>query len=195
MEENSFALLHPDRLTVVQHPAIDGKRTVADFVAMRHAFGEGSLHGRLALLFQRLHLRRGRKKVHWHISAAAERGLELLQHQKDLAIIVARRILWFDIDCTNLAVVLPGVKIGSGSIVRVIETKARRSWHKYNSTFAARGNKRCALFRRSVNVNRNHLAMPMQLLRDIGFVVNIYGYLLSFFQAQQRPGKLSVVSG
>src|SRR5581483_1942090 len=141
MKENSFALLHPDRLTVVQHPAIDGKRTVTHFVSVRHPFGERSLHGRFTLLFQCLHFRRGRKKVHRHVSAAAERGLELFQNEKDLAVIVAWRTFWLDIDCANLAAILPGVKIGPGPIVRVIETKTRRSRRKYDSAFAMCGNK------------------------------------------------------
>src|ERR1022692_3497144 len=101
MEENSFALLHAYGLPVVQHPAIDRKRTVADFVSVRHALGEGSLHGRLALLFERFHFSRRREEIHCHVSTTAESGLELLQHQEYLAVIVAWLMLRLDVHGTN----------------------------------------------------------------------------------------------
>ncbi len=41
----------------------------------------------------------------------------------------------------------------------------------------------------------DQLAMPVHLLGGIGFVAEIDGDLLAFFQAKQRSGKLPVVGG
>ena len=52
-----------------------------------------------------------------------------------------------------------------------------------------------AFFRRSVHIRRHKLTVPMQLLRPVRVVVDVYNNLLSFFEAKQRSGKLTVVCG
>src|ERR1039458_6747288 len=192
MEQNSFALFHANGLAVVQHPAIDRKRTVADFVSVRHALGEGSLHGRLALSFEHLHLG-WRQELLGHVSTPAESWLELLKHKEDFAVVVAWLVLWLDVHRTNLAAVLSRVEIRARSIVRVIETKSCRSRSKYDPAFAVGRNKGCALFRSSIHVNGHHLAVPMQLFWHICIVEYVHGDLLAFLEAKQRPRKLPVV--
>ena len=55
-------------------------------------------------------------------------------------------------------------------------------------------NEGSALFGGAVDIGRDELAVPMELLGSVGFVVNVDGDGLSFFEAKQRAGKLSVVS-
>src|SRR5579859_3187265 len=164
VEQNSFALLYANRLPMVQHPAIDRKRTVANFESMWLSLCQGSLHRGLALLFERLHTSGRRKEIHCHVSTLAEGGLEFFQDEKDLAIIITRLMLWLDVDRADLSAVLAGGQIRPRTIMRVVETKACRPWGENNPAFPTAGNERRAFFSRSVHVNRHHLAVPMQLL-------------------------------
>src|SRR5579859_398749 len=193
MEQDSLAPFHANRLSVVQHPAIDRKGTVADFVSMRHTLRERSLHGRLAFFFQRLHFRRWREEVHRHVSASTEGGLEFLQHEKDLAVIVTWLMLWLNVHCADLAAILTGNQVRSCAVVRVIETKTGWPWRECDPALSMSGNEGSTFFSGSVHVDRHHLAMPMQLLRKHRFVVDVYDRLLSFFKPEQWSGKLSVV--
>ena len=161
---------------------------------MRHALGEGSLHGRLALLFEHLHLG-WRQEVLRHVSTPAESWLELLQHKEDFAVIAAWLVLWLDVHGTNLAVVLSRVEIRARSIVRVIETKSCGSRSEYDPAFTMGRDKGCALFRRSIHVNGYHLPVPMQLFRHLCVVEYVHCDLLAFLEAKQWPRKLPVVAG
>ena len=55
------------------------------------------------------------------------------------------------------------------------------------------GNERRPLFGGAVNVDRQGLAMPVQLLRRVGFVVDVDNNLPALPEAQKRPGKLAVI--
>src|SRR5580692_6246544 len=103
MEQYAFALFDPHRFAAAQHSTVDREGIVPDLESMRRAFVEGSLHGVLSGILQILDRRRGRQKVHVHIAAAAERRLELLQSEKNLAIVAAGVLLRLDIDGTYQA--------------------------------------------------------------------------------------------
>src|SRR5437016_7717629 len=105
--------------TISKNGRYDGGSDVA--VSWRQ-LGERSFHGGLALLFERLHFRCGREEVHCHVSATAVCRLELLQHEKDLAIVVARLTLWLDVHRAHLTAILPGSEVCAGAVMRVIET-------------------------------------------------------------------------
>ena len=78
--------------------------------------------------------------------------------------------------------------------MRVIEAQACRPRREPDAPLAIRRNVRRAFFRSAVDIGAHDLAMPMQLLGNIAVVVDVDGDLLAFFEAQQRPGKLAVVS-
>src|ERR1700722_18092348 len=152
MEQNSFALLHADRISVMQHPAIDRERAVAYLVSGWHTLSQGSLHRRLALLFERSNLVWG-QEILGHVPTPTESRLELLQHEKDLPVIVARLMFGFDIHRPDLPTVLSGVEIRPRSVVRVIETKSCGTRSEYDPAFAVGGEKWRALLRGSIHVN------------------------------------------
>src|ERR1035437_8955567 len=102
-------------------------------------------------------------------------------------------MLWLDVHWANLTAVLAGVQICPSSIVRVIETKACWPRGEYDSAFTVCGNERRTFFSCPVDLNRNHLAMPMQLLRRIGVVVDIHCDLPPLFESQQWTRKLPVI--
>ncbi len=52
MKKNSFAVLYPNRFAVAEHASIDGERAVADFISVRHAFGERRFHRGFAASFE-----------------------------------------------------------------------------------------------------------------------------------------------
>ena len=54
-------------------------------------------------------------------------------------------------------------------------------------------NKGRSLFSSPVNACRNHLAVPVQLLRSVGIVEHVDRDLLTFFEAQERTWELPVV--
>ena len=64
---------------------------------------------------------------------------------------------------------------------------------KPDAPLAVRRNKRRAFFGGAIHIGGHDLAVPMQLLGNIGIVENVDGDLLAFFESQQRPGKLAVV--
>src|SRR3984893_12178364 len=70
--------------------------------------------------------------------------------------------------------------------------------HKHNllsdSPHAVRGNEGRALFGGAVHIDGHFLPVPMQLLGRIGIVVDVHCGLLAFFETQQWPRKLTVIS-
>src|SRR5580704_3781528 len=79
--------------------------------------------------------------------------------------------------------------------MRVVKAKTRRPRHKRNSPAAMRWDEGRTLFSRSVDIRRDELSMPVELLRRIRVVANVDRDPFSFLQAKQRTGKLSVVVG
>ena len=193
VEEYTFALLHPYRFTAAQHSSIDGEGTIPDLESVRHAFGERGVHGVLAGIFQILHRRRGRQKVHVHVTAAAERRFELLQREENLAIIVPGIVLRFDIHRTDQARVLSRAQVCRRMNVRVVKTIAGRLRDERDAAASMRGNERRAFFGGAIDIGGKKLAMPMQLLGRVRLVVNIDGDLFAFLEAEQWPRELTVI--
>jgi hypothetical protein len=129
------------------------------------------------------------------VTAPIECRLEFLKHQKYFAIVAAGFMFRLDIDRAYVSAVLPAGQIGSGRDVHVIETQSRRPGRKAYAAHAMRWNKGRSLFGCAIHIHRNGLAMPVQLLRRIGVVVDINNDLLAFLEAQQGAGKLPVISG
>ena len=92
---------------------------------------------------------------------------------------------------------LPGIGAETEIVPRhdmgVVEAEARRLRHKGHAAHAVRGNVGRSLLGRAVDVDRNELAVPVQLLRRIGVVVDIDNDPLAFHKTQQRSGKLTVI--
>ena len=75
----------------------------------------------------------------------------------------------------------------------MVKAKTRGARNEGNPTYAVRGNNGRTFFRSAVDIARNHLAMPVHQLRRISIVVNINGHALTFYESQQRPGKLPII--
>ena len=193
VEEHALALLHPNRLTVAEHPSVDGEITIPDLISVRHAFGERCFHRGLAGGFEFSYLGR-RQKILVHVAALTERRLEFFEHEKDFAIVSAGLVPGFDVNRTDLPAVLPREKIGARAIVRVIETKPGGAGSEGDAPHAMRRDERRPLLCRTIDIGRNHLPMPVQLLGRVGVVVDFDRRWLAFLEAQQGAGKMSVVS-
>src|SRR5579871_1969258 len=162
---------------------------------MRHPFRQRSLHCGFTLFFQFLYFGCGEQEVLRHVSTTAECWLELFQHQKNLTVVIAWFILWLDVNWADFTTVLTCIKVRTCAIVRVIKAKARRLWREYDAPCAMGCNVRCSFLRRSINICRNHLTMPMKLFRNICFVVNVYSNLLAFFKTKQWARELPAIGG
>ena len=138
---------------------------------------------------------RGRQEVLRHVAAVAQGGLKFFEREEDFAIVIAGVLFGFDVDGADQAAVLAESEIGSGTNVGVIEAEAGGLGHEGDSAAAVGRNEWSALFGGAVDVGGNELAVPVQLLGNVGVVANIDGDLLAFFQAKQRAGKLAVVGG
>lgn len=64
-----------------------------------------------------------------------------------------------------------------------------------DAPFAMSGNVGRALFGGAVHIDRDLLPVPVQLFGSIGFIVDVDDCFLAFLEAQERAGKLAVVSG
>src|SRR5579872_1101363 len=125
VKQHALALLHTHRFTMTQHAAIDGEVTIANLVTVGHTLCERGFHGRLASRFEFFHLG-GRQEILGHVAALTERWFKFFEYEKDFAIVISGVVLRFDIDRTNLARILPGVKVGPGAVMRVIEAQSQR---------------------------------------------------------------------
>ena len=104
-------------------------------------------------------------------------------------------MLRFDVHGADQSAVLAGVEVGAGADVGVIEAQAGGPGHKRDAAAAVRRDEGRALFRGAIDIGGDELAVPMELLGPVGFVVDVDGDALAFFEAQERPGKLAVVGG
>ena len=57
------------------------------------------------------------------------------------------------------------------------------------------GNVRRSFFGRTIDVCGNKLAMPVKLFRTVCVVINIYDGALSFLEAKEGTGELTIVGG
>ncbi len=193
VQQHVFAGLHADRFAVAEHPPVDGKQAVPDLVAVREAACERGLHGALAGGLQHRVGRCRRQEIHRHVAAAAEGRLKFLQCQEHFLVVAAGLAPGLDVDRPDLAAVLAGVQIRLGAHVTVIKAQASWPGGEGDAPRAASGDEWRALFRRAVDVHRNLLAVPMQLFRGVGIVLDIDDDPAPFVQAQERPRELSIV--
>jgi hypothetical protein len=78
------------------------------------------------------------------------------------------------------------VEIGACPIMRVIETETGWAGIEHNPTHSLRRDERRPFFGGAIHVGGDHLAMPVQLLRSVGVVVDFDRGGLTFFETQQR---------
>src|SRR5471030_1927981 len=116
-----------------------------------------------------------------------------LEREENLAIVVSRIVLRFDIYRTDRARVLSGGQICPRMDVGVVEAIPGRLGHERNAAASMSGNERRAFFRGAIDIGRKKLPVPMQLLGRVRLVVDVDRELLAFFEAEQRPGELTVV--
>ncbi len=195
VEEDTLAGFDADGLAVAEHLAVDGEGGVADLVAVGHSAGERGFHGGLACVFDRFDGGGGGEEVHGHVSAAAEGWLELFEGEEDFAVVGAGVVGGLDVDGTGEAVVLTGGEVGSGADVGVIEADAGGTRSELDAACAVGGDVGGAFFGCAVYVGGNELAVPVELLGDVGVVVDVDGDGLALFEAEERAGELAVVSG
>ena len=69
---------------------------------------------------------RARQKRLRHVAAAAQRGLKLLEDEKDLTVVAPGIVLRLDINRTHLTGVLAELQVAAGANVRVVKSKAGR---------------------------------------------------------------------
>src|SRR5580704_15631335 len=124
---------------------------------MWHAFGERSLHCRLARVFERFDPSRRRKEIHVHVATAAEGRFEFLEHKKHFAVVSARFASRLDEQRPHYAVILPHGQVGAGSVVSVIKTEARRLWCEQDPSLAVRRDEWRTLLGGSVHITRHLL--------------------------------------
>src|SRR5579862_6984064 len=193
VKEHPFAWLYANGFAVTEHATIDGEIAIADFVAVRHAVGEGGFHGGFAGLVQLLVGSSGSEKILWHVAALAERRFKFLEGQENLAVVTAGIVGWFDVRGTNLAAVLSGVQVGASAIVGVIEAQPGRFWRERDDARPAGGNVWRAFFGGAIHIGRDKLAVPVELLGCVGVVVNFDRDRLAFLEPQERARELAVV--
>src|ERR1700690_3580419 len=193
MEEHALALLDSNGIAVPQHPAIDGEIPVAHFVAAGHALRERSSHRGLPRRFQFLNLRGRSQKILSHVAALPASGLKLFQHKKYLAVVIARLVLWLNINWPHLTAILASVQIRPGSFVRVIKTETRGTGSELNSTHTVRGDEWLPFLHRAIHIRRNELTVPVQLLRRVRVIVPFHDRWLPLFETPPRPWELAVI--
>jgi len=125
MEQHALPLFHAYRIAVSQHATIDRKIPIAHFVAVGHPLRERGFHRRLARSFEFLYSRGGGQKILRHVTALTEKRFEFFEYEEYLPVVATWLMPGLDIHRPNLPVILPGVEIGTRSVVRVIETKTR----------------------------------------------------------------------
>ena len=124
-----------------------------------------------------------------------KRGLKFFQGEEDFADRSCRGCVWLDVDGANLAAVLARAEVGSAAGMGVIEAEPGGARGEGDAAAAMRRDEGCAFFGGSVDVGRDGLAVPVELFRRIGVVVDVDGDLLAFFETQERAGKLAIVGG
>src|SRR5579863_2903989 len=154
---------------------------------MRRTLSERCLHRGLALLFEGFHFQWGQKSLR-HVSAAAQRWLELLEHEKDFTIIIAGILFRLDVNRTHLTAVLTRRKICSRPVMRVIKAYARWTGSERDAPLAVRRDERRSFLGRAINIHRHFLAMPMKLLGNIGIVEDVDRSGCTLFQPNQWSG-------
>ena len=193
VEEQAFAGFDSDGIAVAEHAAIDGEGVVADFETVRHAFGKRSFHGGFANGLERFVARIGSEEVHVHIAATAEGRLEFLEGEKDFAVVIAGRRNGFDVNGADLAGILAGREIRASAIVGVIEAETRGIGSEVEAAQAVGGDVGSAFFGGAVHVDRNELAVPVELLGRVGVVEDVDGDRLALLEAEEGAGELAVI--
>ena len=135
------------------------------------------------------------EEIRGHVALGAKGGLKLLEREEDFLIICTEVLLRLDIDRANLPAVLASGPVGASDEVGVIEAESCRAGHKRNASHAVGGDVRGALFGGAVHLDRQLLAMPVQLLGGVGVVVDLYPGGLAFLEPEQRSRELPVVDG
>jgi hypothetical protein len=96
-----------------------------------------------------------------------EARLELLQDEEGFPVVPARFLGRLNVNGPDFSAVLSGSQVGTGAIVRVIETEPSRAWREGDPPLAHCRNKWCAFFGSSVHIDGNVLTVPMQLFRNL----------------------------
>ena len=77
----------------------------------------------------------------------------------------------------------------------MIEAKACGAGDEGNSSAALGWDEGCAFFGGSVGVGGKELSVPVELLGDVGLVVDVDGDALALLEAKEWAGELAVVGG
>jgi hypothetical protein len=92
-------------------------------------------------------------------------------------------MLGFDVYGAYLAAVLARMEIGTGTIMRVIETEARWSRRESYAAHPVRRDEGRPFFGGAIHVSRDYLTVPMQLLRSVCVVVDFDRRCLTFLES------------
>ena len=89
-----------------------------------------------------------------------------------------------DVHGSHLAAVLSRMEMGTGPVMRVMETETRWPRSEDYAAHSVRGDEGRSFFGCAIHVSGNHLAMPVQLLRCVCIVVDFDRRCLTFFETQ-----------
>src|SRR6185312_906345 len=96
-----------------------------------------------------------------------------LQHQEEFTVELSRFAPGLDVDRARLPTVETGVEMTARDEMRMIETQPGGSGHEAHTAHAMRWNVRRAFLGRAIDVDRQRLPMPVELLRDVGVVEDV----------------------
>src|SRR6266568_6955365 len=96
----------------------------------------------------------------------------------------SRVVFRLDVNRPRLTGIGAAVEIGARDDVRVIETEAGRAWYERDPAHLVRGNKGRALLRRTINLARHSLPMPMHKLGRVGVIEQVDHHALALLEAQ-----------
>src|SRR6516162_5419970 len=92
---------------MAQHASVNRERVVAHLKTVLHALGERGLRGPFTRFFQFFVFSCRRKEILRHVAALAQRRFELLQRQKQFAVVTPWVLLRFNVGRPDLPLYWP----------------------------------------------------------------------------------------
>src|SRR5258708_16588314 len=165
-KHDSLTFLNSDRFTVPQASAIDSKSPVADFPAV----GLLGLIG-IYFCFQSRVLRL--TLLLFHLASAVER-VKLVCSQKNFLIIASGIVIRLDVNDSELSGIQPAVEIASRHHMGMHPANPDRPRGELITDLPTRGDHNAFLFAGAIDLRRNELTMPMDKLRCVGVIKDLY---------------------
>src|SRR5215813_6893050 len=171
MKQHSLALLDPDRVAETQAAAVDREIPVCDLepVWMRISL---LAYGRFVYLTAILFFLR-----------RCEVRLPFVSREKDLLVIAACVVFWFDIHEGELAGESAAIQVVHGHCVRMHVSGTAGCGSDPVAEPAIRRHNQAAFFGGAVDIGRDVASMPVDIFRLAGLVENVDGCRDTFAKA------------